>query len=85
MWFTTPVTFGHINWDRAVTVHKFGFAWALMAGVAYDLTTHAKLDRGYRYLNLGKVTGVSSALGGPVSSPNTNSHEVRVGIRYVID
>jgi opacity protein-like surface antigen len=79
------VTFGHINWDRAVTVHKFGFAWALMAGVAYDLTTHAKLDRGYRYLNLGKVTGVSSALGGPVSSPTTNSHEVRVGIRYVID
>jgi len=24
-------------------------------------------------------------LGGPVSSPNTNSHDVRVGIRYVID
>jgi hypothetical protein len=22
-------------------VHKFGFAWALMAGVADDLTTHA--------------------------------------------
>jgi opacity protein-like surface antigen len=57
------VTFGHINWDRAVTVHKFGFAWALMAGVAYDLTTHAKLDLGYHYLNLGQGDGRVIGLG----------------------
>lgn len=84
-WFTQPVPIGHINWDRNVTTHGFTLAWALMAGVAYDLTAHAKLDVGYRYLNMGKVTGVAAAAGGPVQAQNTNSHEVRIGLRYVID
>jgi opacity protein-like surface antigen len=56
-----------------------------MAGFAYDLTTHAKLDVGYRYINLGKVDGIASSLGTAVASPNTTAHEVRLGLRYVID
>ena len=84
-WFGPAVPVGHINLDRSVVTRRFSFAWALMAGFAYDLTTHAKLDVGYRYINLGKVDGIASSLGTAVASPNTTAHEVRLGLRYVID
>jgi opacity protein-like surface antigen len=85
IWYSTPVPFGHINWDRSIVSHQFSLAWALMAGFTYDLTTHAKVDIGYRFINFGKVTGVSSASGGVVTSPTSTAQEVRVGLRYVID
>ena len=84
-WFGPPVPVGHINLDRSLVTRRFSFAWALMAGFAYDLTPHAKLDVGYRYINLGKVDGIASNLGTAVASPNTTAHEVRLGLRYVID
>jgi opacity protein-like surface antigen len=86
VWFSTPVQVGHINWDRSITSRQVALAWALMAGVAYDLTTHAKIDVGYRYLNMGKLNGVASVAGGSsATSPSTTAQEVRVGLRYVID
>lgn len=51
------------------------FAFALMAGVAFDIFDHTKLDIGYRYLNNGQ-----SFAGVPLYY-----HEVRAGIRYMID
>jgi opacity protein-like surface antigen len=85
VWFSTPVQVGHINWDRSITSKQFALAWALMAGVAYDLTTHAKLDIGYRYLNAGKINGISSASGAAPTAAKSTSQEIRVGLRYVID
>jgi opacity protein-like surface antigen len=35
---------------------KVSFAWALMAGVDYDLAPNLKLELGYRYLNYGSIT-----------------------------
>jgi opacity protein-like surface antigen len=65
-------------------------AWALMAGTSYDLSTHAKLDLGYRYINLG--SGVSAATGlidcacgatgQALKLSDLGAHEFRVGVRW---
>ena len=52
------------------------FAWALMAGLDFNVTENLKLEVGYRYLNMGKIgSGGSNCLngtgiGGPFSSDN---------------
>lgn len=41
------------------------FAWALMAGLGFNVTQNLKLDLGYRYLNMGKIgSGISNCLNG---------------------
>lgn len=72
---TPSITYNE-NWDRSSSGTYYNFAWALMAGAAIDIYDHTKLDVGYRYLNLGKVNGISNTL---------YSHEVRAGVRYMID
>jgi len=76
------------------------FAWALMAGLDFNITPNLKLELGYRYLNMGKITsggsncanGVgfgSNGCGGGVtnfvSSTNTlASNDFRIGFRWMI-
>jgi opacity protein-like surface antigen len=36
------------------------FAWALMAGLDFNITPNLKLELGYRYLNLGKISSGAS-------------------------
>ena len=68
------------------------FAWALMAGATYDISSRAKLDLGYRYLNYGhyKASGKIDCFNDPACPPaifkseNMDSHEFRLGIRYMI-
>jgi opacity protein-like surface antigen len=64
------------DFDRTGSGTYYNFAWALMSGVGIDVYSHTKLDIGYRYLNLGKISGISGTL---------YSNEVRVGLRYMID
>jgi opacity protein-like surface antigen len=59
------------------------FAYALMGGVAYDLTDHIKIDLGYRWINLGDFTGLN--LFNNLVTRNVNAHQLRLGFRYVID
>jgi opacity protein-like surface antigen len=50
---------GYANGSRT------SFAWALMAGVDFDLTPNLRLELGYRYLNYGSIaTGGSNCLAG---------------------
>ena len=54
------------------------FAWALMAGVDFDLTPNLRLELGYRYLNYGSIaTGGSNCLmggsGGTFSTANCSA------------
>lgn len=56
------------------------FAFALMAGVGYDLSDGFTLDVGYRYLDMGKVS-----IAGANASAKLREHEFRVGLRYRID
>lgn len=72
------------DYKHATAKHYYNFAYALMAGVTYDLNANSKVDIGYRYANAGRYLTY-----GPVSAVATrktlDSHEVRVGVRYMID
>lgn len=66
------------------------FTYALMAGVAYDISKNLKLDVGYKYrhINSGDMFGwdsFSSAAGATGIQGRDNgfdTHEVKVGLRY---
>lgn len=60
------------------------FAWNVMAGVGYSVSDHAVIDLGYRYLNMGHFTGVVDSTGA-IAKKQLTSHEVRIGVRYMID
>ena len=61
----------------------YRFAWAAMAGFSYAVSPHLLLDVGYRYLDLGKTTIPLF----PLTSvqKDLTAHQVRVGVRYMID
>jgi opacity protein-like surface antigen len=82
---TAPVgTFIFADFDRSQSSTNWRFAWAAMAGIAIAMTDHAQLDVGYRFLDLGTVTGLSSATGTTVTQ-RVRANEVRAGVRYTID
>ena len=64
-------------------------AWAAHAGLGYDLSANWKAEAGYRYLHIGNVSRgvVCSGGGGAVcfnaNIKNMNSHDVKVGLRYL--
>lgn len=70
------------------------FAWALMAGLSYNVTSNLKLDFGYRYLNYGKSSaGAPNCYnGGPGVSACNNvlqfsragSHDFSIGLRWML-
>lgn len=76
---------------------KTNFAWALMAGLGYQVNEKLKLELGYRYMNLGKMTSGSSrcfnGAGGNggfancdfrLSATKLESHDVRIGMRWML-
>lgn len=83
--WTDPFTQGTYmaNWDQRREGTFLRVAYAFMGGVAYDVDNHWKVDLGYRFLNLGNITGVDS-FNRPVSR-DLISHQVRMGFRYVVD
>jgi opacity protein-like surface antigen len=72
------------DFDRSESNVTYRFAWAVMAGVAIAMTDHAQLDVGYRFLDLGSITGISSVTGTSVTQ-RVRANEVRAGVRYMID
>ena len=68
---------------------SFNFAWALMAGVSYNLTQNLKLDVGYRYLDMGSTYSNAIICTGGGNCPNEvqrvklASHDIRIGLRYM--
>ena len=79
-----PVAFTKQNWNREGGKTAFNLAWALMGGVSYDVTPQLKAELSYRYLNSGSFTGL--AITDTTSAKSTiESHQVRVGFRYMID
>jgi opacity protein-like surface antigen len=76
------VTFA--DFDRSQSNNTYRFAWAAMAGVAIAMTDHAQLDVGYRFLDLGSITGISPVTGTTVTQ-RVRANEVRAGVRYMID
>jgi opacity protein-like surface antigen len=68
------------------------FTYALMAGVAYDLSQELKLDVGYRYRHIDggdmfdfdPAIAAAGATGVQGKDGGFSSHEVRVGLRYAL-
>lgn len=60
----------------------FSLAWALMAGVGYQLSSNFTLDLGYRYVSLGDVKTRTYDNGTGVDVESIGAHEVRLGVRY---
>lgn len=63
---------------------RYQFAWAAMAGFSYAITPNILLDLGYRYIDLGTVSSLPGP-SGTVVTKTMDAHELRLGVRYMID
>lgn len=61
------------------------FAWAVMAGVGYNVTPGVVVDLGYRYVDVGEAKSGLPNFGPGIAYDRIGGHEVRVGARYLID
>ena len=67
---------------------KSGVAWALMAGLGYEVNKNLTLEIGYRYLNLGE--GQSGRIQNaflpesytPLKAKEIDSHDIKIGMRW---
>ena len=72
----------------AQTGSQWNFAWALHAGLAYQVTPNMAIDLGYSYVNLGNgTTGIDSAFDGSAGGHvfqfhNITSQDVKLGVRW---
>jgi opacity protein-like surface antigen len=68
---------------------KTNFAWALHAGVGYDVSPNLKLEVAYRYLNMGDVrTGTVACIPGcglltDYRLREVQSHDFKIGMRWM--
>jgi opacity protein-like surface antigen len=73
---------------------EWKFAWALHAGVAYNVTNNFKMELAYRYLNMGDVNtsiincaSSGCATTGPrafYTMQNFDSQEIKFGMRWML-
>ena len=65
---------------------EWHLAWALYAGVAYNVTKNLKIDLNYRYLNYGSVTDTVDCVGGCIPDSykfgKLSSHDIMLGLRW---
>ena len=65
---------------------SLNFSWAVMAGVAYQVTPSWMIDVGYRYLTLGDVAMIgSTGANNPAVLKNVTAQEARIGVRFLFD
>lgn len=91
-WFDNFSDFGPQTggYGYAPSSSQANFAWAVMAGLGYNVTPNLKLELGYRYLDMGNVkTGAISCQGGNVCAMEHHrfdlaSHDIRLGFRYAL-
>lgn len=70
---------------------EWAFAWALHAGLGYEVNDRVTLDLGYRYLHIGDAssgdiityTGTSN-INNPMEFNGITSHDVTFGFRYAL-
>jgi opacity protein-like surface antigen len=66
--------------------YKWNLAWALHAGVDYQVSKNLKVELAYRYLNYGSITDTVDCAGGcnPDSYKfgNLYSHDIMLGLRW---
>lgn len=66
--------------------NDLSLAWALMAGVGYQISDRTILDLGYRYIDFGRIDSQRSDSAGfvnpAVKLSDLSAHEFKVGLRY---
>ena len=83
--------FGYAQTDSS----EWKFAWALHAGVAYNVSQNFKMELAYRYLNMGSVntpiidcaSGGCATGGGPTAyytMREFSSHDFKLGMRWML-
>ena len=62
---------------------EWKFAWALMAGISFDVTQNLAIDAGYRYTAIddGRMVFDDPAFPGLIDYTDMELHEVRIGAR----
>ena len=78
------VTFAQQNWNRSANSTTYTFAFALAAGLGFQLNPSATLDVGYRYLNAGQSSLLVNPFTGLTVKQRNVAQEIRVGLRYVL-
>lgn len=70
---------------------EWAFAWAVYAGLGFEVNERFTLDMGYRYLHLGDAASGdidSTAIAGTVENPmefnGISSHDFTLGFRYAL-
>ncbi|HEX2366113.1 MAG TPA: outer membrane beta-barrel protein [Bradyrhizobium sp.] len=73
-------------------VSRWNFAWALHAGLAYQVSPNFTVELAYRYLDMGDgLTGDLRTFDGtnnvfnPMTLRNITSHDVKLGVRWNLD
>jgi opacity protein-like surface antigen len=70
---------------------KWNFAWAVYAGLSYQVTHNVSIELAYRYISLGNgMTGPTRAFdGSAVADPfilkNITSNDLRLGVRWQLE
>jgi opacity protein-like surface antigen len=64
---------------------KWGMAWAAMAGASYQLSARMLIDGGYRYIHMGEASTGEDIMGNQIQFKDLTAHELRIGVRYLID
>lgn len=89
-WGSSNASFGSPGVALAPDRSQTNFAWALMGGLAFNVTPNVKLEVGYRYLDMGGMRSNSLACyDGPdcfyeKQSFHLASHDIRLGFRYLL-
>lgn len=74
----------------AGSASQTNFAWALHAGLAYQVTPAVTFELAYRYINLGDgKTGIftnftGTNIGEPVHFKDITSHDLKFGVRWAL-
>lgn len=70
---------------------EWAFAWALHAGLGYEVNDRMTLDFGYRYLDIGDASsgdviafGGANNIANPLGFEGITSHDVTFGFRYAL-
>jgi opacity protein-like surface antigen len=83
--------FGSPTMAYANAASKSNFAWALHAGLAYEVTKSFTVEMAYRYVNLGDgasgdlitYTGANQ-FNNPMQFKDITSHDLKFGVRWML-
>ena len=86
--YANPAIGSGVSGGTVRDAQKDNFAWALHAGIGYDVTQNVKLEVAYRYLNFGDVrTGQIDCFCGAVFQGqrvrDLQAHDIKIGMRWM--